>query len=469
MGTAGASQIEVRDPGRFDDVVGTVRASTPDEVEHRVRSAETAARTWEAMGVETRAELLLSAAAAFDDVDDELVRLLTRENGAVMAVSRRDISTIPSLLRMAVELGLAQLTRSPEIGDGIRLRRRPYGVIACIIPWNSPIVLALQKVGPALVAGNTVVVKPSPGAPLAVTHVLETIAMHLPAGVLSVVNGGGDVGVALVDHRAVRKVSFTGGEAVAREIMRLAARTFTRVHFELGGNDGALVLDDADLEKTASAIVSQAFRRSGQVCFAIKRVYVPRQRLNDFTDASLASLSQFLVGHGLDPASTMGPVNNAARFDHIQRLHADLRSHGAQVEMGGVRLAPESWDQGWYLQPALVRDADPADEIVLTEQFGPILPIIGYDDEATALAQLNSTEFGLCASVWSSDVERATAMAERTEAGITFVNTHALDTAARMALPFGGIKQSGIGWEGSAAGIDEFLQYHGLRISEETQ
>ncbi|HWL77851.1 aldehyde dehydrogenase family protein [Microbacterium sp.] len=466
MTTTRVAQIEVRDPGRFDEVVGEVAVASPDEIDRIVREADAAAAAWARAGVDARAEALLSAARDFDAVDDALAELLTRENGSVLAVSQREVSLVPHLLRMAVDLGLGALAE-PAVEDAtVSLRRRPYGVVACIVPWNAPVVLALQKVGPALIAGNTVIVKPSPNAPLAVTRILERIAAHLPAGVLSVVNGGGEVGSALVVHPAVRKVSFTGGEAVARQIMVLAADSFTRVHFELGGNDPAIVLDDADVPAAAEAIVSHAFRRSGQVCYAIKRVYVPRRRLDDFADAAFAAMDRFVVGHGLDPDATMGPVNNAAQFERVRRLHDGLRERGVRVETGGVRLDPAGWDRGWYVQPSLVRGADPRDEVVTTEQFGPILPIVAYDQEADAVAHANGTEYGLCSSVWSSDLDRARGIAEQLEAGITFINEHALSPAGRRALPFGGVKRSGIGWEGASAGIDEYLQFHGIQVAE---
>ncbi|HET6299902.1 aldehyde dehydrogenase family protein [Microbacterium sp.] len=460
------AQLAVPDPGRFDEVVGEVAVASPEDIDRVVREADAAAAAWARQGPDARAEALLAAARDFDAVDDALAELLTRENGSVLAVSQREVSLVPHLLRMAVDLGLEALAQPVVEEATVSLRRRPYGVVACIVPWNAPVVLALQKVGPALIAGNTVIVKPSPNAPLAVTRILQRIAAHLPEGVLSVVNGGGEVGSALVAHPAVRKVSFTGGEAVARQIMALAAESFTRVHFELGGNDPAIVLDDADVEGAAEAIVSHAFRRSGQVCYAIKRVYVPRRLLDDFSDAAFAAMDRFVVGHGLDPDATMGPVNNEGQFERVRRLHDGLRARGARVETGGVRLDPGGWERGWYVQPSLVRDADPHDEIVMAEQFGPILPIVAYDDETDAVAHANGTEYGLCSSIWSADLDRAREVAERLEAGITFVNEHALSPAGRRALPFGGVKRSGVGWEGASAGIDEYLQFHGIQVAE---
>ncbi len=347
----------------------------------------------------------------------------------------------------------------------VRVERRPLGVVACIVPWNAPVVLAAQKIGPALVAGNAVIVKPSPFAPLAVSLALTRIASLLPPGVLNVVHGDSDVGAALVANREVHKVSFTGGGPAAKLIMKSAADTLTRIHFELGGNDPAIVLDDADLERTADQISAQAFQRAGQVCYAIKRVYLPRALVPDFSEAMLDRVGSIAVGHGLDPEATMGPVNNRPQLDRIRAIHFRLAEAGADVRTTGRVLSPDRWDEGYYLRPAVVVDADPRDPLVLEEQFGPILPIVGYDTEEQAIEMANATEYGLGSSVWGSDPERAESVASRMEAGLAFVNHHtALSPLGQKHVPFGGIKQSGIGWENSPSGLGEYLEFRSLLI-----
>jgi acyl-CoA reductase-like NAD-dependent aldehyde dehydrogenase len=324
------------------------------------------------------------------------------------------------------------------------------------------VLLTAQKIGPALVAGNSVIVKPSPYAPLAVSLILRQMASLFPPGIINVVHGDGDVGAALIAHRDVRKVSFTGGGPTAQHIMRGAAETLTDVHFELGGNDPAVILDDADLDFTADKVAIKAFRRAGQVCFAIKRVYVPRTIAGAFTDALLNRLERIAVGHGLDPETTMGPVNNRVQFDKMGAIRDRLVDSGAELRAAGSAVRPEEWDDGYYLRPTVVLDADPSDAIVSEEQFGPILPIVSYDSEDEVVEMANGTEYGLGSSVWSSDPEHAVAIAARIQAGMTFINDHALSELGQKHVPFGGIRQSGIGWENASAGLAEFVEYHSI-------
>jgi acyl-CoA reductase-like NAD-dependent aldehyde dehydrogenase len=460
-----AREVELRDPGRLDEVVGTVWFASAQEVEETVGAAASAQRKWSASGVEMRAEALLACAEAFEAADHEaLARTLTSENGSILSVSRRELGMVARMLRYAV-MHARQAVETPwPVGVGLTIRRRAYGVVACIVPWNAPVVLAMQKLAPALIAGNAVVVKPSPNSPLAVTQVLRTLADLLPVGVLGVVNGEADVGRGLVAHPDIRKVSFTGGNDAGRAVLALASQSFTRVHLELGGNDPAIILDDADVDSVAGSIIEQAFRRSGQVCFAIKRVYVPRHQMGRFAEAAVAAADEIAVGHGLDPRSTMGPVNNADQFRRLRAVQARLEEDGSRIAYAGSRVDPSLWESGHYLRPAVVLDAAPDDEIVLEEQFGPILPLVPYDSEDQAIAFANGTEFGLCSSVWSADPERASILAERIEAGITFVNGHSLSESGQRDLPFGGMKQSGMGWENSPAGLDEFLEYHSIHM-----
>ncbi|HEY8588962.1 MAG TPA: aldehyde dehydrogenase family protein [Naasia sp.] len=461
------STFEVRDPGRTSDVVGLVHAVSPEQVDEVARAAAAAQPGWEAAGVAARAALLLRVADLLEADTAELAPTLTRENGALVAVSRNEFLAAARIFRFTAEHAITALSepeRHRGPGGEVVVERRPFGVIAAIVPWNAPLILAAQKIAPALAAGNTVILKPSPFAPITVTLVLRRIAELLPEAVVSVLHGDGDVGEALIRHPDVRKVTFTGGGATARSIMRTAADSLVRLHFELGGNDPAIVLDDADVESTARTIVDSAFRRAGQVCYAIKRVYVPRTHLAPFLDAALDELSSHRVGHGLDERSTMGPVNNRGQFDRIANLHEELRASGTPVHTVGEAVDGTAWGDGCYLLPALVPDAPPGSRLVVEEQFGPILPIVAYDDEEQAIAMANGTEFGLASSVWSSDPDRAQGVARGIEAGLTFINGHQLTPVAQQFAPFGGVKQSGMGWENSPAGLGEYLEYHTLHL-----
>jgi acyl-CoA reductase-like NAD-dependent aldehyde dehydrogenase len=458
---------EVRDPGRTSEVVGLVRTATSAEVADVVVAARDAQPGWDALGVERRAALIRTVADLVEGSGETTASLLTRENGAILPISRREFVMAARVLRFAADHGLELLGQPGRLDSEegwARIDLRPVGVVACIVPWNAPLILTAQKLGAALVTGNCVIVKPSPYAPLTIASVLREVAELLPRGVLNVVHGDAEVGGALISHPDVRKVSFTGGGATARDIMSAAAGSLTKLHFELGGNDPAIVLDDADLDDVAAKITAQAFRRSGQVCFAIKRVYAPAHLVGPLGDAIVDHVSRIVVGHGLDSTSTMGPLNNRVQFDRISGYLARLANDGSRVTVSGEKSPHVEWDAGYYVQPAVVHDPDPLHPIVVEEQFGPILPIVGYRDEEQAVEFANGTEFGLASSVWSPDIDRAVRVAERIKAGLTFINDHGLSELGQRHLPFGGVKASGIGWENSAAGLREYLDYHSIDV-----
>jgi acyl-CoA reductase-like NAD-dependent aldehyde dehydrogenase len=459
--------IEVRNPSRRSEIVGTVREATSADVDAAARAAAAALRGWAATPASERAAALERAAARIEAEADALGRTLAQEAGVPLAEAAREAGGAARLLRNAAALASTLEPAEDHLtsdGGRIRVGRRPIGVVAGIVPWNAPLGLSAQKIGPALVAGNAVVVKPSPLAPLAVTRLLDLVAQELPPGLLSVVNGGGETGTALIAHPLVRKVSFTGGGETARHIMRAAADRLAKVHFELGGNDPAVVLDDADLDLAAERIAQTAYRRAGQICYAVKRVYVPQRTAADFTDRLRAHVDALAIGEAIDPRTTMGPVNNARQYETVTALAERARSAGRSVLELGAPLDETPWDQGWYLRPALVPDAAHEDELVTVEQFGPLLPVIAYRHEEDAIAMANDTEYGLGSSVWSADPDHALSVAERIEAGVTFVNGHVLSPDAFRLVPFGGVKQSGIGWENSRAGLEEYLEFHSIDV-----
>lgn len=460
--------IEVRNPGRLTELVGTVADGTPADVDAAVAAAVTAAAGWAQTSGDERIALFAKIAEAIDAEAEQLASLVARENGSVRPIVRRELIGAAAAFRdvadyLADKLAPQDHSSGPD-GEFVRIERKPFGVVACIVPWNAPLILTANKIAPALAAGNAIVLKPSPLAPLGVTTIGRIAASILPPGVVNVINGGGEVGAALVGHRSVRKVSFTGGGVTARHIMRQAAETLKGVHFELGGNDPAIVLDDADLETTVDRIVESAFRRAGQVCFAIKRVYVPRSLAERFNRLLIDRVDAITVGDALDGDATMGPVNNSGQLEKIMGLRERSVADGWDVRVLGTRLNPDSWEGGHFLLPAVVLDAQQSDEIVREEQFGPLLPVVVYDTEDEAIALANDTEYGLCSSVWSRSTDRALAVASRLEAGMTIINNHLFSPTGAREIPFGGWKQSGIGWEGSPYGIDEYLQFHSVDV-----
>ena len=458
--------IEVRNPGRLSELVGTVVDGSIEHVNAAVAEAALAASGWAATSAEERIALFARIADEIDTQAEWLATLVARENGSIRAIIRRELIGAASAFREVADYLVEKLTPhdhpSGPNGQFVRVERKPFGVVACIVPWNAPLILTSNKIAPALAAGNVIVLKPSPYAPLGATIIGRIAASILPPGVVNVVNGGGEVGGALIGHRSVRKVSFTGGSETARHIMRQAAETLKGVHFELGGNDPAIILEDADLDVTVERIVESAFRRAGQVCFAVKRIYVPQSLAEEFKRLLVERVGQITVGDALDERATMGPVNNADQLARVQGMLERAIAQGRDVRVLGSKLSPEEWGDGHYLLPALVLDAEHDDEIVRDEQFGPILPVVTYDTEELAIQFANDTEYGLCSSVWSRSTDRALGVASRIEAGMTILNNHIFSLTGMKEIPFGGWKQSGIGWEASPYGIDEYLQFHSV-------
>ncbi|MFF3228388.1 aldehyde dehydrogenase family protein [Nocardia suismassiliense] len=444
-------RIERENPARPREIVGAVTATQPDAVDAVVRNAHSAFREWSQQPLEARLAALGRAADALDARTTELATLLARETGKPVGDCRGEIGFAATYLRWvrahAVEVLSARTTDDAQ--GRVTVSPRAFGVVAAITPWNAPIILSMLKLGPALAAGNAVVLKPSPLAPLAITAAAELLP------VTTVIHGGPDTVHALITHPLVRKVAFTGGAQAGRAIAAAAGEAIKPVLLELGGNDPAIFLDDfaltpADFER----LVLASFATAGQVCMAAKRLYVPATRLAEFVESYIAAAQRILlVGDPLDEAVTMGPVVTRAAAERVRGLVTDARDHGALI----VPLACAPTGEGYFLDPILaLRVPDDAD-LVRTEQFGPAVPILTYRDEAEVIARANDSELGLAASVWSADEDRAFAVAARVEAGFTFINTHNR-TGMSLRAPFGGTKNSGFGREYAQEGLCEYVQ-----------
>ncbi|SMD12736.1 aldehyde dehydrogenase family protein [Rhizobium sp. RU36D] len=467
---AGAERFDVCDPGRHADVVARVAVADPVVVDEAVEAAHKALKIWSAVPVGERAAAVLRAAdiieAEAEKGLDGLVGVVVRETGMLPAEITMEFRGAAFASRDNVEA--AQNALKPTVIEDatsiVRLEHRPIGVVAAIVPWNAPIVLLIRKFAPALVAGDTLVIKTPPTAPAGVALLMEKLAPLFPPGVINVVHGGAETGAALAAHPKVRLISFTGGGVAAKAIMKIAADTLKNVQFELGGNDAAIVLDDFDLDSQMPTLVAGAFHRSGQFCFAIKRLYVPAAIYDDFFAKLSSVLDKMRVGHPLDPQTTFGPINNPAQLRYLKELVQKTREAGGKVFELGSPVSPEIWDEGNYMRPTLVRDPDPDFDIVTCEQFGPVLPVMRYDNEDDVVALANGTEYGLGSSVWTSDFERGVSFARRLEAGMTFINKNAQSRLGRRHMPFGGIKQSGIGTENSELGLAEFTEIHAMNF-----
>jgi len=349
-------------------------------------------------------------------------------------------------------------------GPGSVVERVPYGVVAALVPFNWPVSVLGNKLLPALLAGNAVVAKPPPSCPGAVLEVVAVLGEALPEGLVNVVSGPGpELGEALVAHPGVDMVTFTGGVATGRAVMATAARATKPVVLELGGNDPAIVAPDVEIDAgLASKIAEGAFVTSGQVCMAIKRLYVPEARLRDMVDALVERLSVEVVGDGLAEEVTMGPVHTARARERVETMISEALSAGAGVHRAG-RVREDDADRGGYfVVPAVVEAPPDSASIVAEEQFAPALPVLGYRDLDEAVSRANDTEYGLCASVWSNDQELASAVARRLEAGTVFVNSHGIGAMDHL-VPFGGWKASGLGEELGEEGMAAFTRVRVVR------
>jgi acyl-CoA reductase-like NAD-dependent aldehyde dehydrogenase len=451
----------VTNPARPAEVVLQAPSITAAQLDRAVAAARRSQRAWAALDFDERAARVVAAAeagvAAVETRD--LARLLTREHGKTYVEAIFDTVTMGGMATAFTPLVAEALAPRTMGGGATTMEWVPHGVVAAILPFNWPVSVMANKVLPALLAGDAVVVKAPPSCPGTVLLVAAAMAEALPPGVLNVVNGpDAGLGAALVGHPDVDMVSFTGGVGTGQAVMAAAAATTRPVVLELGGNDAAILAPDmAGHAALADRIVEAAFVTSGQVCMAIKRLYVHRDRLDETVDALAGRLALELVGDGLADGVTMGPVHTAGARDRVEAFLSEAASAGAVLVRPGQMRHEDEGNGGYFVSPALVV-GPPADSgIVREEQFAPALPVIPYADMAEAVEAANDTPYGLCASVWSNDPVLAADVASRLEAGTVFVNAHGM-SAIDMQAPMGGWKQSGFGVELGTEGMQAFAR-----------
>jgi len=451
----------VTNPVRPAQVVLDAPATSPAQLDGAVDAARRSQRAWAALTMEERAAGVIAAAEAGVAAVEagDLARLLTREHGKTHLEAVFDTATMAGMATAFAPLVAEALAAREVSGGATRIEWVPHGVVAAILPFNWPVSVMANKVLPALLAGDTVVVKAPPSCPGTVLLVAAAMAAVLPPGVLNVVNGPeAALGAALVGHPGVDMVSFTGGVGTGQAVMTAAAAMTRPVVLELGGNDAAILAPDVAADPAlADRIVEAAFVTSGQVCMAIKRLYVHRDRMDETVDALAGRLATEVVGDGLAEEVTMGPVHTASARDRVEAFLAEAGSAGAAVLRPGRLRVEDATAGGYLVSPALVV-APPADSsIVRQEQFAPALPVIPYEDLDAAVDAANDTPFGLCASIWSNDDGLAAAVASRLSAGTVFVNAHGISNID-MYAPMGGWKQSGLGVELGAEGMRAFAR-----------
>jgi acyl-CoA reductase-like NAD-dependent aldehyde dehydrogenase len=448
--------------GVIDPSTGKVFAQAPEcsraQLDAAMESASQAFRSWQRDETRRR-QALKDCAAALRARANELGRVLTQEQGKPLAKGIGEIHGAAFWFDYTATLEIPVEVLQDDASKRVEVRRRPLGVIGAITPWNFPALLATWKIAPALLAGNTVVIKPSPFTPLSTLAIGEAIRDVLPPGVVNVISGGDQLGAWVSSHPAVRKVSFTGSVETGKKVAAAAAPDLKRVTLELGGNDPAIILPDVDPKQIAERLFWGAFENSGQVCSAVKRVYVHE----DQQKALLAELAQLAksvkVGPGLEEGTQLGPINNKPQYERVIGLVEDALKHGAKALAGG---GPAQRD-GYFFQPTILTDVAEGMRIVDEEQFGPALPVLTYRDVEDAIERANATMFGLSGSVWGSDQKRAAEVAARLECGTAWVNQH-LDILP--TAPFGGAKWSGIGVENGRWGLLGFSETQVIDIAK---
>jgi acyl-CoA reductase-like NAD-dependent aldehyde dehydrogenase len=446
---AGAMTLDVINPATGRLLAQCARADKA-QLDAAVAAAKLAFPAWSATPIETRREALVKIADALQARGAEFARLLTQEQGKPLGAAMHEVGGAVAMIRAFAAMDLPVKILRDNDSERIVQQRAPLGVVAAITPWNFPLVLLMIKVAPALLAGNTVVAKPAPTTPLITLLFGELCVPLLPPGVLNVIVDQNDLGGVLTQHPDVVKVAFTGSTATGRKVMASVAGTVKRLTLELGGNDAAIVLDDVDVNTVAAKVFQGAMMNSGQVCLAIKRLYVP-DSMYEAMCAELARLANAtVVGDGLDAATQMGPLQNKTQFEKVKEFLVDGRTHG-KVIAGGAALDRD----GYFIAPTIVRDIPDDARLVREEQFGPVLPVLRYSSLDDAIARANGTEYGLGGTVWGADSKRAYEVAQRMTAGTVWVNKH---LELPPDIPFGGAKQSGFGTEMGQAGLEEFTQ-----------
>ncbi|GAO57027.1 aldehyde dehydrogenase family protein [Novosphingobium sp. MD-1] len=453
----GDMTMDVVNPATGEPFTTVPRASAA-QADQAIAAAKAAVPGWAAVPFAERSKKLIELADAIAARKDEFARTLTLEQGKPLAEAQGELAWTEGYLRHYATLELPDRVIQDDAEGYIAVKHKPLGVVVGIIAWNFPLLVACWKIGPAVLAGNAIVLKPAPTTPVAALMLGELCRDIFPAGVVNVITDANDLGPHLTSHPDVAKIGFTGSTATGKRIAATGADTLKRVTLELGGNDPAIVLEDVDVRETAQAIFGNAFLNCGQVCLAVKRAYVHAD-IYDAMCEELANLAQAaVVDDGLQQGTQIGPIQNAMQFDKVKGFLDAAKADGKVIAGGEVMERA-----GYFIRPTIVRDVTDGDRIVDEEQFGPILPVIRFDDVEDVIARANASEYGLGGSVWSKDVARAADIASRIESGQVWVNQH---VGIGPHIPMAGFKNSGLGVEQSVEGLAEYTQLQVINIKK---
>ncbi|WP_199554219.1 aldehyde dehydrogenase family protein [Sandaracinobacteroides hominis] len=448
-GVSTPAHIDVRNPAT-GEVFAQAPAATAKDLDHAVAAAKRAFESWKLTSIAERKAALNKAAAILKAHADELASLFVAEQGRPLAGAKAEIlgasmwMQATTLLDIPVEVTEDSDTRRVEV------HHVPLGVVCGIVPWNFPVLLAVWKIGPALLAGNTLVLKPSPFTPLTTLRIGELFRDCFPAGVFNVISGGDDLGPRMTAHKGFAKISFTGSTATGRRVMESAAKDLKRITLELGGNDAAIILPDVDVDAVAAQLFEGAFHNTAQVCVATKRMYIHADIYDRLRDRLHELAKATPVGDGAQQGNRYGPVQNEPQYRRVLNLLEDARATGLTLLEGSA--VPEA---GYFVPLTLVDNPPEASRVVQEEAFGPVLPLLKWNDLDDVIARANDSDYGLAGAVWSADVAKATEIAHRLDTGTVWINQNLQSTPF---TPLAGAKQSGFGQENGLAGLLEFTR-----------
>ena len=457
---------EIRNPAT-GEVVDRVPRGNRQDARAAIEAALAAFPAWADLPFSHRGELLFRAANLIKSQEKELATLLTQEQGKPLRESIREIRRFVHTIEHYA--GLAKNVRGgyiPNLDKGKygKIIKKPIGVCGAIVPWNFPVALMGNKIGPGLLAGNTFVVKPAGTTPLTAIRCIELFHQAgLPRGVLNIVTGpGGEVGQEIIDHPKVRKIGFTGSTETGKRVMERAARELKKVTLELGGSDPMIVCDDADIDRAVSAASVGRFYNCGQACLAVKRLYLFDTIADEFIEKLIEKVKKLRVGNGLEEGTMLGPLHTAYQREEIEAQLDEAVSRGARVLVGGRRPEGQEYEKGHFFLPTLVTDVPEDARLLREEVFGPVLPIVRVKNFEEAIEKANDSIYGLGSSVWTRSLKRAEEAAERLEAGYTWVNSAQI---IYDELPFGGVKYSGMGKEHGYEALDYYMETKAVVIA----
>ncbi|KAF2789706.1 aldehyde dehydrogenase [Melanomma pulvis-pyrius CBS 109.77] len=441
-----------------------VPVSTKKDVDDAVRFAREAAEVWAETPITQRQQAVTKFADALRSLKDDFAKMLVKEQGKPLIFAKAEVDNAVRWLEEQAKLPFPEDMIEDTDEKQVVTRYMPLGVALGIVPWNFPIMLACGKIAPALISGNALIIKPSPFTPYCGLKLVELAQEFFPPGVIQALSGDDNLGPWLTAHPLIDKVSFTGSTMTGKRVMESCSKTLKRVTLELGGNDPAIVCSEVNIKETAPKIAQLALLNSGQICIAIKRVYVHSSIYEEFLAEVVKAAKSLLVGDGFEENIFMGPIQNAMQYERVTGFIEDSKKQKWKVAMGGeIAISSNGHRTGYFINPTVIDNPPDDSRIVMEEPFGPIFPLLRWDNENDVINRANDTLMGLGASVWSNDLVQASRIAKRLKAGSVWVNTH---TEIQPDAAFGGYKQSGLGAEWGVQGLKSYCNTQTLYLKK---